>query len=87
MALINCPECNREISAKAESCPHCGFIIKQKQKNLSKLQVLILTSIIILIIILFTAIYYYNAIYKKSPEIQLKGLAKKAINEYIEEYW
>ncbi|WP_159453507.1 double zinc ribbon domain-containing protein [Geoanaerobacter pelophilus] len=25
MALINCPECSREISNKAVSCPHCGF--------------------------------------------------------------
>jgi len=25
VALINCPECHREISDKAESCPHCGF--------------------------------------------------------------
>lgn len=24
MALINCPECGREISDKAQSCPHCG---------------------------------------------------------------
>lgn len=24
MALINCPECNKEISNKAQSCPHCG---------------------------------------------------------------
>lgn len=24
MALINCPECNKEISEKALSCPHCG---------------------------------------------------------------
>jgi hypothetical protein len=24
MALINCNECNREISDKAESCIHCG---------------------------------------------------------------
>ena len=24
MALINCPECNREISDKAPSCPGCG---------------------------------------------------------------
>lgn len=24
MALINCPECNREISDKASVCPHCG---------------------------------------------------------------
>lgn len=25
MALISCPECSREISDKAESCPQCGF--------------------------------------------------------------
>lgn len=25
MALISCPECNKEISDKAESCPNCGF--------------------------------------------------------------
>lgn len=24
MALINCPECNRKISEKASTCPHCG---------------------------------------------------------------
>lgn len=23
--LIKCPECNKEISDKAENCPHCGF--------------------------------------------------------------
>ena len=25
MALINCPECQNQISDKARSCPHCGF--------------------------------------------------------------
>lgn len=24
MALINCPECQREISTEATQCPHCG---------------------------------------------------------------
>ena len=23
--LINCPECNKEVSDKAEICPNCGF--------------------------------------------------------------
>ena len=27
MALISCPECNKEISDKAQSCPHCGYPI------------------------------------------------------------
>lgn len=25
MALIPCPECNKEISDKAKSCPNCGY--------------------------------------------------------------
>ncbi len=24
MALINCPECDNQVSNTAESCPHCG---------------------------------------------------------------
>jgi hypothetical protein len=27
MALVNCSECNKEVSDKASSCPHCGVPI------------------------------------------------------------
>lgn len=30
MAIIKCPECKKNISDKAESCPHCGYELKQK---------------------------------------------------------
>lgn len=30
MALINCPECNKEISDKAGVCPSCGFPVNQE---------------------------------------------------------
>lgn len=33
MALIKCPECNKEISSFAESCPNCGFPIHSKEKS------------------------------------------------------
>ena len=29
MALISCPECGKEISDRAECCPHCGFPLKK----------------------------------------------------------
>ncbi len=29
MALINCPECGKEISNQAAACPHCGFASKK----------------------------------------------------------
>ena len=28
MALIKCPECGKQISDKAEMCPHCGINLK-----------------------------------------------------------
>ena len=33
MALINCPECNKEISDKALSCPNCGLPINILQAH------------------------------------------------------
>lgn len=32
MALINCPECNHQISDKALSCPQCGFPLHPTQQ-------------------------------------------------------
>ncbi|MBQ3356851.1 MAG: zinc ribbon domain-containing protein [Oscillospiraceae bacterium] len=29
MALLNCPECGKEISDQALSCPHCGYPLQQ----------------------------------------------------------
>lgn len=36
MALIICPECNKEISNSVKKCPHCGYKIKMKQKKPKK---------------------------------------------------
>ena len=33
MALSNCPECEREVSSKAPSCPHCGFPIASDSES------------------------------------------------------
>lgn len=33
MAMINCPECGREISDQAVTCPHCGTPIKKEDKK------------------------------------------------------
>jgi hypothetical protein len=27
MALIQCPDCTRDVSTTASSCPHCGYVI------------------------------------------------------------
>jgi len=33
MALIHCPECNKEISDKAKVCPKCGYPISKDYKK------------------------------------------------------
>lgn len=40
MALINCPECGRQVSSQAEKCPGCGFPIGKlnQQPNYSQIQ-------------------------------------------------
>lgn len=30
MALIKCPECGKDVSTAADTCPHCGFPIKKE---------------------------------------------------------
>lgn len=35
MALINCPECDKRISDKAEKCPGCGISIGKGQPTVS----------------------------------------------------
>ena len=36
MALTKCPECEKEISDKAESCPHCGKALKEASEAAPK---------------------------------------------------
>lgn len=36
MALINCPECGKEISDKAASCPNCGCPMSRMPRELSE---------------------------------------------------
>lgn len=36
MALINCPECGKEISDKAACCPHCGNPMNQQTEDKQK---------------------------------------------------
>jgi hypothetical protein len=62
MALINCPECEKEISDKAKECPHCGYNVEQKRLSLKMTKKLkfILLSIITVSIIVGGTYYYFS---------------------------
>lgn len=36
MALIRCPECKKQVSDQAKSCPHCGMRLKAKKSEKEK---------------------------------------------------
>lgn len=53
MALVNCPECGKQVSDQATNCPHCGYPLKRAEKekpkkkvnpDLSKMEVIIVRS-------------------------------------------
>jgi hypothetical protein len=33
MALINCPDCKKQVSGEAERCVYCGYPIRAKQQR------------------------------------------------------
>lgn len=35
MALIKCPECQKEVSDKTYKCPNCGFVLNKPKRNIT----------------------------------------------------
>lgn len=40
MALIKCPECERDLSSKATACPHCGYPIERTAQGPRRVQII-----------------------------------------------
>lgn len=38
MALINCPECKKEVSDSAKTCPHCGYKLIEDEVQKTNIQ-------------------------------------------------
>ena len=51
MAMINCPECGKEISDTVKNCIHCGYPIKKPKKELPIKKIGIVTVISLIAII------------------------------------
>lgn len=52
MALIKCPECQKEVSDQAESCPNCGIKMPKKwyNKNIGCFSVIVLLGLLFFLI-------------------------------------
>ncbi len=93
MALINCPECGKQISDQAKTCPNCGFKIKRKMTKEEKKKVLKTCSIVFGVLVLLTALgvgaffsykYYFAPlrVYKEAGTYAEAGNYDEAIRAY-----
>lgn len=94
MALINCPECGKEISDTCESCIHCGYKLtnnsnntdsKDKKANKKKVPIIAILLIIVIIIgigiasiLIINSIRENNRIEREKQEQLLEQEEKEA---------
>lgn len=79
MALIKCPECKKEISDKAVSCPNCGYEMlsttNDLKKNISVVSknksIPIIAGLVILVIVFFMIFKNGNMGYKSYTDSTL----------------
>ena len=75
MALIKCPECNKEISDTSKRCPNCGYKFHIKNR---KTIYTIISIIVICIIIISGLILYIHS----QPIYQYKTQAISILTNY-----
>lgn len=81
MALINCPECNKEISDQVSNCPNCGYPLKKKDTKTGK-KVIVLVSIIVLIILLSIMIFVANLFFNNNEKKAIRYFKKGQFEEF-----
>ncbi len=81
MAIIKCPECDKEISDQSRKCIHCGYPLKRKKSNgnSSKITIIIIAVLLVLfaIIVGFLVIFFTRDKYIETSiekEVQLEML-------------
>ena len=75
MALIKCPECNKEISDTTKRCPSCGYKFHIKNR---KIIYTIISIVIVCIIIISGLILYIHS----TPIYQYKTQAISILTNY-----
>lgn len=58
MALIKCPECNKEISDSVDKCIHCGYKVKQTKHFYQSKFAKKARPFIIAILVLYTPLWF-----------------------------
>jgi uncharacterized membrane protein YvbJ len=95
MALIQCPECEKEISDKVKACPHCGFPFENNSSTPSqKVEVTdikinstkiksIITGIVVTIVVAFVIFIVVKNISKSTYISNLKIIHEKIFQSAV----
>ena len=67
MAIINCPECGREVSDQSKKCPHCGYTLKKSSINFNW-KFLVLGLVFFGITLCFVCYYYGHSYYDRASD-------------------
>ena len=59
MALIQCPECRKEMSDTLNSCPHCGYVFNKKNSRTIKKKYIISIPIILCVLIIVSICIFF----------------------------
>ena len=58
MAMIECPECGKEVSDKAYVCPHCGYDPSRvKEVYWEKMRIRLVLGLVALLVVLFVVLF------------------------------
>lgn len=88
MSLINCPECKKEVSNSAVSCPNCGFQITEDKDKKKKKDAGIGCLIFLIIIAIVTVYATFGTTESNSSEDSYKDnkyLAYSYAQEFVKQ--
>ena len=83
MALINCKECNKEISSTVKTCPHCGFSNKSSSTLSGGAKAVFLSLALLIIYFLVKGPAVQNQDNKPLEQIDLQALAKQQCKDFV----
>lgn len=86
MALIQCPECGKQVSDTARSCPHCGYNLARRHQARRRAVVLLGLVIAIIVGIAVYAVYEHERS-ERAREAMEAYLDQCPYNTYTDAYY
>jgi len=86
MALINCPECKKEVSEKAQTCPHCGFQLRDDDLPRKPKKVNGCLSVLIIAVVLISVMFFLGIFSDGSSTDNSTSTNKFLAYDYAEQF-